>query len=107
MQLQMEAVLTRQEQDTQKLNALLDLVDVTKRYVGLLENNQRPKPKTFARVTHEMAQEGRAMFAAGLTVTDVQLHLNIGRGTAQRISSGQWSSHFADRVRAAKEHGHV
>ena len=107
MQVQVQAVLERQELDTSKLNALLDLVDVTKRYVGLLEGNQRPKPKTYSRITHELVVEVRQMLAAGLTISEVCRQFNIGRGTAQRISTGEWQSYLADKLRAQQGAGHV
>jgi Rha family phage regulatory protein len=90
MQGQLEAVLVRQEQDTLKLNALLDLVDVTKRYVGLLETNQRPPKRVPVKLTPELYREAHELFCQGVGLTGVVDLLGIGRTTAHYIRAGEY-----------------
>lgn len=89
MQTQMQAVLQRQEEDTLKLNALLDLVDVTKRYVGLLEAHQK-RPRVRVKLTPELYREAHELFCQGVGLTGVVDLLGIGRTTAHYIHTGEY-----------------
>jgi Rha family phage regulatory protein len=93
MQRNVAALIERQAEVDTKVNAILDLVDVTKRYVSLLESNQKKKPRTrpYATVTSEVEDRVRLMFAQGYTKVAIALEIDLPRTTIYRIIEGGYS----------------
>lgn len=105
IQRQIDLLVTRQEQVDHKINAILDLVDVTKRYVALLEGNQKPPRRTRPHnpMTVSNVLAGRELFAQGLSVRDVSHHLGIALGSAHNILRGNLTAKLKAELVAAGE----
>lgn len=88
------ALVQRQDAIDSKVNAILDLVDVTKRYVGLLEANQKKPPRRnpYARVTSELIARVKEMAEQGYTVSAIALEVDLPRTTIYRIQAGDYSA---------------
>ena len=91
---QVQHLVTQQGTTDAMLKAVLDLVDVNKRYVALLENNQKPRKRAtpYRFVTQEMELQAKELFAQGLSTSDVAMHLEIGRTTAHMLKHGTYSA---------------
>lgn len=100
MQLQVAALIERQAETDTKVNAILDLVDVTKRYVSLLEANQKKKPRSrpYAAVTTAVEERVRVMHAQGYTKTAIALEIDLPRTTIYRIIGGDYSALRRERA---------
>lgn len=91
LQRQLELLAQRQAAADAELSTLLDLVDVTTRYVQALETNQKPPRRPACKqVTPALAASCRDLFAQGLSTTAVSRLLGIGRSTAHLIKHGRY-----------------
>lgn len=93
VQQQVAVLVANQSATDHKVNAILDLVDVTKRYVGLLEANQKKPPRTapYALVTVDLEAQLHDLVAQGFSITDISRRLNIPRVTVHKIAKGEYS----------------
>lgn len=108
MQAQMHALAERQAEDGVKLAAILDLVDVTKRYVGVLETNQKTKRRALRAVTPEIEASIMDLLAQGMPGLEVALQCGVSTATVSLIKNGKWSSAFvrcAAQARVAAREG--
>lgn len=99
LQKQVSLLMDRQADTDNKVAAILDLVDVTKRYVALLENSQKTRPRTkpYTPVTHELEAQLHDLFDQGLSVSAVARQLDISRSQAHRIRRGEYSVTLQDK----------
>lgn len=93
------ALVQRQAEMETKVNAILDLVDVTKRYVTLLEGNQRPgrRTKPYATVTPAVVERVMEMAGQGYSIGAICLAVDLPRGTVHRIKHGQYSANLLQK----------
>lgn len=83
------ALVARQDMMERKVDAILDLVDVTKRYVHVLETNQKKAPRTepYAKITPALEAEVLHQLAQGFSVRDVGRAVNLPPTAVHRIKT--------------------
>lgn len=82
----MEQMALHMDEMAVGIDIVLSQINVTGRYIGLLEQNQRGT----VRVTPEICAQAQEMLAAGTPQVDIARLLRISRGTVWRIKSGEF-----------------